>query len=292
MLPVKVLVTGAGGQVASALVRLKPASVELTALGQTELDITDREAVRRRVAVLDPDVIINAAAYTAVDKAEGEKDLAERVNGAAPGYLAEAAHANGARLLHISTDFVFDGKATSPYKPDAATAPLGVYGASKLSGEQRAREASHDQALVLRTAWVYAAQGHNFVRTMLRLMAERGTVKVVRDQLGSPTWATSVAEALWAAVAKPGLRGIHHWTDAGTASWYDFAQAIAEDGLAMGVLGRKVEVLPITTAEYPTPARRPAYSVLDCNSTEQALGLHPAPWRENLKKMLRELKDA
>jgi dTDP-4-dehydrorhamnose reductase len=289
---VKVLVTGAGGQVATALAKLKPAGVELISLGHAELDITNRDTVRRRLAILDPDVIINAAAYTAVDKAESEKDLAVRVNGAAPGYLAEAAYANGARLLHISTDFVFDGRATSPYKPDAATAPLGAYGASKLEGEQRALEASRGQALVLRTAWVYAAKGRNFVLTMLRLMGERGSVKVVQDQRGSPTWADSIARALWAAVDRPQFRGIHHWTDAGIASWYDFAGAIAEEGLTAGLLQREVEVLPITTAEYPTPARRPGYSVLDLTSTEAGLGLTAVPWRENLKKMLTELKHA
>ena len=288
----KVLVTGAGGQVAAALAKLKPASVELVPLGRTELDITDRETVRRRMAVLNPDVIINAAAFTAVDKAEGQKDLAERVNGAAPGHLAEAAYANGARLLHISTDFVFDGQAHSPYKPDAATAPLGAYGLSKLHGEHRVLEASHGEALVLRTAWVYAATGHNFVLTMLRLMAEHGTVKVVQDQRGSPTWADSVAQALWAAAERPEFRGIHHWTDAGVTSWYDFARAIAEEGRAAGLLQRGVEVLPISTAEYPTPAQRPSYSVLDRTSTETALRIAAAPWRENLRKMLMELKHA
>ncbi|HEY3644717.1 MAG TPA: dTDP-4-dehydrorhamnose reductase [Gammaproteobacteria bacterium] len=290
----KVLVTGAGGQVATALQKLKSSSAELICLSQAELDITDRDTVRRRMATLDPDVIINAAAYTAVDKAESEDEteMAVQVNGEAPGYLAEAAYANGARLLHISTDFVFDGKAGSPYKPDAPTAPLGIYGLSKLLGERRALEASHGQALVLRTAWVYAANGHNFVRTMLRLMGERGSVKVVSDQRGSPTWADSVARALWAAVDKPKFRGIHHWTDAGEASWYDFALAIAAEGRELGLLKAPVEVFPIATAEYPTPARRPAYSVLDCGSTTAGLGLTATPWRDNLKKMLLELKHA
>jgi dTDP-4-dehydrorhamnose reductase len=289
---VKVLVTGAGGQVATALERLKPANIELISLGRAELDITDRDTVRRRIAMLDPDVIINAAAYTAVDKAESEMERAVQVNGEAPGYLAEAAHANGARLLHISTDFVFDGKANSPYKPEAPAAPLGIYGLSKLLGERRALEASRGQALVLRTAWVYAADGHNFVRTMLRLMGERGSVKVVQDQQGSPTWADSVARVLWAAAEKSAFRGIHHWTDAGVASWYDFARAIAEEGRAAGLLQREVEVSPISTAEYPTPAQRPGYSVLDRTSTEAALQITAAPWRENLKKMLMELKHA
>lgn len=288
----RVLVTGAGGQVATALAKLKPPGAELIPLSQADLDITDRATVRRRVAVLDPDVIINAAAYTAVDKAESEQDLAERVNGAAPGYLAEAAHANGARLLHISTDFVFDGRASSPYQPDAAPAPLGAYGLSKLQGEQRALEGSHGEALVLRTAWVYASKGHNFVLTMLRLMAERGSVKVVQDQRGSPTWADSVARALWAAAERRAFRGIHHWTDAGEASWYDFALAIAAEGRETGLLRTPVEVFPISAAEYPTPAKRPAYSALDRRTTETGLGLEAEPWRDNLKKMLMELKNA
>jgi len=288
----RVLVTGAGGQVASAFVKLAPAGAEVRALGHRELDIADRDAVMRVVREASPEAVVNAAAYTAVDKAESERDQAFRVNAEGAGHLAAAAHACGARCMHISTDFVFDGTATHPYKPDAPVAPLGVYGETKLEGERRVMEKSQGEALVLRTAWVYAAKGHNFVRTMLRLMGERGSVKVVRDQRGSPTWATSVAEALWRAVQVPGFRGIHHWTDAGVVSWYDFAVAIAEDGLAAGLLKRPAEVLPITTAEYPTPARRPAYSVLDRSSAEQALDFKPAPWRDNLKKMLRELNDA
>jgi len=289
---VRVLITGKGGQVADALLRLKPVSADVHALGRKELDVGDGKAIAHAVDALKPDVIVNAAAYTAVDRAESEPDLARRVNGEGPGHLAEAARRHGARLLHISTDFVFDGKAKEPYRPDAATAPLGAYGQSKLEGERRALEASTGGALVLRTAWVYAAKGHNFVRTMLRLMGERGSVKVVKDQMGSPTWATSVAEVLWAATADPGLHGIHHWTDAGTASWYDFAVAIAAEARILGLLQREVQVLPITTAEYPTLARRPAYSVLDHRSTEEALHLRAAPWRDNLKKMLMELKDA
>jgi dTDP-4-dehydrorhamnose reductase len=187
---------------------------------------------------------------------------------------------------------VFDGSATQPYKPDTRPAPLGAYGESKLEGERRALDESHGEALVLRTAWVYAAHGHNFVLTMLRLMGERGTVKVVKDQRGSPTWADSVARALWTAADKPRFRGLHHWTDAGVASWYDFAVAIAEEGRSAGLLTREVQVLPIGTAEYPTPARRPAYSVLDRSSTEAGLELNAMPWRDNLKKMLMELKDA
>lgn len=287
----KVLITGRG-QVASALARQKPAGTDALVLGRAELDVGDRDAVLGRVAAERPAVIINAAAYTAVDKAESETAEAVRVNGEAPGYLAEAAKDNGARLLHISTDFVFDGTQSRPYAPDAAVRPLGAYGASKLTGEQRVMEVLKGKALILRTAWVYAANGHNFARTMLRLMAERGRVRVVADQVGSPTWAGSVAAALWAAARVPDFTGVHHWTDAGVASWYDFAVAIAEEGRAAGLLKQAVEVESITTVDYPTPARRPAYSVLDRSSAERALGLKPDHWRVNLRKMLGELRDA
>lgn len=288
----KVLITGAGGQVAAALMRSKPADVTAAAVSHAELDIGDGKAVLRAATEARPQVIINAAAYTAVDKAESEQDLARRVNGEAPGHLAEAAKACGARLIHISTDFVFDGSQSRPYAPDAAVKPLGTYGETKLEGERRVQQTLGGEALILRTAWVYAANGHNFVRTMLRLMGERGRVRVVADQVGSPTWASSVAQALWAAARTPAFSGVHHWTDAGVASWYDFAVAIAEEGHAVGLLKQAAEVEPITTAEYPTPARRPAYSVLDRASSERGLNLKPAHWRVNLRNMLRELRDA
>lgn len=287
----KVLITGAGGQVATALLKLKPAGVEVHTLARAELDIGDREAVLRAVAAVRPEVLINAAAYTAVDKAESEPALAHRVNGEGPGHLAEAAKAQGARLLHISTDFVFDGAQSRPYAPDAALRPLCVYGASKLSGERRVQEILGGRALILRTSWVYAPNGHNFVRTILRLMTERGTVRVVADQVGTPTWASSVAATLWAASRKPGFDGTHHWSDAGVASWYDFAVAIAEEASTLGLLPRNTDVVPISTAEYPTLATRPAYSVLDRCSTEQALGIKAVHWRVNLRKMLEELRN-
>lgn len=288
----KVLITGAGGQVAAALMRSKPAGVTASALSHAELDVGDGKAVLRAATEARPQVIINAAAYTAVDKAESERDLARRVNGEAPGHLAEAAKACGARLIHLSTDFVFDGNQSRPYTPDATVKPLGAYGETKLEGERRVQQTLGGEALILRTAWVYAANGHNFVRTMLRLMAERGRVRVVADQVGSPTWASSVAEILWAAVRTPAFAGVHHWTDAGVASWYDFAVAIAEEGHAAGLLKQTAEVESITTAEYPTPARRPAYSVLDRGSSERGLNLKPTHWRINLRKMMRELRDA
>ncbi len=288
----KVLVTGAGGQLATALVKLAPAGTEVVAVSETELDITRREAVQARVGEARPALVINAAAYTAVDKAEGDAARAQAVNADGAGNLAAAAKTNGARFFHVSTDFVFDGRQSRPYRPEDKPNPLGVYGRTKLAGEAAVREAFGADAFILRTAWVYAAQGHNFVRTMLKLMAERGEVRVVADQTGTPTWASSLAQALWAAAAKPAARGIHHWTDAGQASWYDFAVAIAEEGLARGLLQQAPAVRAITTADYPTPARRPAYSVLDRGSAEALLGIKPAPWRDNLKKMLEELVHA
>ena len=285
----KVLVTGAGGQVGQALIRSAPAGVTALGLSRAELDIADSEASAEVIRKRDPQVIINTAAYTAVDKAESEPDAARAANEAGPSRLAEAAARSGVRLIQISTDFVFDGTASTPYPPDHATAPLSVYGATKLGGEHAVLERLGHHALVLRTAWVYAPTGHNFVLTMLRLMREKGSVRVVADQIGSPTSAESIARALWAICAKPSLAGIHHWTDAGVASWYDFAVAIAEEALSLGLLVSPVDVIPITTAEYPTPARRPRYSVLDTRATRDALGIRAPHWRASLRRVLAEV---
>lgn len=275
----KVLVTGAGGQVGRALLASAPGGVDATGFHSAALDITDSAAIAAKVAQVAPALIINAAAYTAVDKAESEPERAFAVNRDGVANLA----ATGVKLVHISTDFVFDGAASSPYDVNAPTNPLGVYGASKLAGE----EAAGKDALIIRTAWVYASKGHNFVHTMLRLMRERGAVRVVADQMGSPTWASALAAAIWALVAKD-ARGLYHYTDAGTASWHDFARAIAEEACALGLLETMPEVTPITTADFPTPARRPAYSVLDTSETDALIG--PAPlWRANLRNMLKEV---
>jgi dTDP-4-dehydrorhamnose reductase len=253
-----------------------------------DLDISDREAVANYVSRAKPDVIINTAAYTAVDKAEGEQALADAINGSAVAYLAESATANNARFVHISTDFVFDGTAHAPYTPEAPTNPLSVYGRSKLAGERAAL--AHQTALIIRTAWVYAAHGNNFVKTMLRLMAERDEVRVVTDQISTPTHATSLARSVWGLIAAE-AKGIYHATDAGTASWYDFAVAIQEEALALGLLDRAVPVIPIPTSAYPTPAKRPHYSVLDTSATWDALGVPAAHWRVELRTMLQQLKD-
>ncbi len=277
----KALIVGGRGQLGRGLQAHAPTHAKVVVQGSDTLDITDAAAVQAAVAAERPDLIFNAAAYTAVDKAESEEDRAFAVNATAVGHLAEAASAYGARLVHVSTDFVFDGTSGVPYAPDAPTNPIGAYGRSKLAGEKLAGE----DALIVRTAWVYAPAGGNFVRTMLRLMAERPEVRVVADQIGTPTYAPALAKVLWT-LAEAGVTGTHHYTDAGAASWYDFAVAIQEEALASGLLDRAVPVVPIATADFPTPARRPHYSVLDKTSMYAALG-GPAPhWRVNLRTMI------
>jgi dTDP-4-dehydrorhamnose reductase len=271
---------------------MAPALVEVVGVGHAELDITQEDSIRRVVGSIAPDIIVNAAAYTAVDRAESEPAAAKRVNADGPRLLALAARDSDARLVHISTDFVFDGTSSTPYRPDAATGPVSEYGRTKRLGEQAVREALADRSVVLRTAWVYSPSGHNFMLTMLRLMAERKYVRVVADQVGTPTAARSVAEAIWKIISRPDINGVHHWTDAGVASWYDFAVAIAEEAADLGLLDADVTVTPIATAEYPTPARRPAYSVLDTGSLMQALGVTPAHWRKVLRTTLKGIKRA
>lgn len=284
----KVLITGAGGQVGRALLDSVPDDFEAIACAHADLDIGAREAVHDCVRRHRPAVIINAAAYTAVDKAESEPDAARRINSDGARHLAESARDCGARLIHISTDFVFDGTASVPYKPDSETHPLSVYGRTKRDGELAVLETLPERATIVRTAWVYAATGSNFMRTMLRIMRANGAVRVVADQVGTPTAARSLAEALWRFARTPEIRGIHHWTDAGVASWYDFAVAIAEEGTEIGLLPPDIAVTPITTADYPTPARRPSYSVLDKRSLV-AYGLSPLHWRQRLRSVLKEI---
>jgi len=285
---VKALIFGAGGQVGRALQGSAPEGTELVALTRQECDLSRQEDVAAAVAAHRPDLVINAAAYTAVDRAESEVEQARLLNALAPGWLAAATRAHGAKLVHVSTDFVFDGEAGTPYRPDAATNPMSVYGRTKRDGEAAVRAADAD-ALIARTAWVYAARGANFLLTMLRLMRERDRLTIVADQIGSPTYAASLAQALWS-LAGAGASGIHHFTDAGVASWYDFAVAIHEEATALGLVERDVEIVPIATADYPTPARRPSYSVLDKGSTWAALG-RPAPhWRHNLRTCLKVLQ--
>jgi dTDP-4-dehydrorhamnose reductase len=284
----KVLIAGAAGQLGRALQATAPAGVMILAPPEDAFDILDEAKVSAVVSATAPALVVNAAAYTQVDRAETDAETAEAVNGRAAGRLAGAAAATGARFVHVSTDFVFDGLSALPYAPDASPCPLGVYGATKLSGERQVA-AAHPGALIVRTAWVYAAQGNNFVRTMLRLMRERDELRVVADQVGTPTHAASLARAIWALDAA-GATGIFHWTDAGVASWYDFAVAIRDEALAIGLLDRRTAVVPIRTSDYPTPARRPAMSVLDKGSSWAITG-PAAHWRDELKLALAEMKE-
>jgi dTDP-4-dehydrorhamnose reductase len=282
---VKALIVGGKGQLGRGLAATAPLGIEIVSHDVDTLDITDRVAVEKLVDATKPTLILNAAAYTAVDKAETEEDIAYAVNAAAVGILADAARDAGARLVHVSTDFVFDGLAGVPYAPSAGPNPLSAYGRTKLAGEAAAGK----EALIVRTAWVYAPTGGNFVRTMLRLMGQQPQVRVVADQIGTPTYAPGLAAALWTMAGK-GITGIHHYTDAGAASWYDFAVAIQEEALAIGLLDRVVPIVPIATADYPTPAKRPHFSVLDKVSTFEVLGGPPPHWRTNLRIMLREIQ--
>jgi dTDP-4-dehydrorhamnose reductase len=286
---VKVLVLGGGGQVASALVAAAPAQHQVTVRTRAELDIGDAAAVARALSDTGPEWIINAAAYTAVDLAEDQPAQAMAVNDTAVGVLAAAAAAAGCRLLHLSTDFVFDGQSNRAYLPADQTNPLSVYGVSKLGGERHVL-AAEGSGIVLRTAWVYAAAGRNFVLTMLRLMREKEQLSVVCDQIGTPTWAAGIAAAIWGLIEVQAPGGIYHWTDLGVASWYDFAVAIQDEAVARGLLGRAVPITPIPSAAYPTRARRPAFSVLDTAATRALIKIPARHWRHNLRTMLDELR--
>lgn len=288
----KVLVTGGNGQLGRALSGSVPDGALVEVVDRAQLDIRDSAAVDAICVRFAPNVIINAAAYTAVDAAESDPATAQAVNAEGPMHLARAAARSGARLLHVSTDYVFSGDGTQPYSPAQPTQPLGVYGRSKLDGEEAVLAELPTQSMILRTAWVYSPHGRNFLKTMLRLMAEKNSVRVVADQRGAPTAAHSIAEVLWACARLPALHGIHHWTDGGEASWHEFAVAIAEDSRAAGLLSRSPEVTPIPTSEYPTPARRPSYSVLDCTTTIEATGISQVPWRTQLRRVLGAIANA
>lgn len=284
----QVLITGGErGQLFWELQRTAPADVQIHA-PTPRLDITDRDAVAACVMQCKPDVIINAAAYTAVDRAESDAETAHAVNARGIENIALAAKESGAHVLHVSTDFVFGKSNAKPYEVDAKVDPISVYGASKLAGEQALARILPKQSLILRSAWVYSSHGNNFVKTMLRLMAERGEVGVIADQIGTPTWAKSLAQALWSAAVRKS-HGTMHWTAAGVASWYDFAQAIMEEGVDLGLLEKSAQVKPLTTEQYPTPAVRPSYSVLSLTDTWSALEMQAPHWRVELRNMMREL---
>jgi dTDP-4-dehydrorhamnose reductase len=281
----RIAVTGTQGQVVTSLLERAADAAEIVALGRPKLDLLERDSIFSALRDSRCDAIVSAAAYTAVDKSEQEPEIASRVNGAGAGFVAEAAAQLGVPLVHISTDYVFDGTAARPYREDDPTAPLGAYGRSKLEGETRVLAACPG-ATILRTAWVYSPFGANFVRTMLRLGETREEVGVVADQLGNPTSALDIADATLSVVARlkqdadPALRGVFHMTGSGEASWADVAEAIfaraAEHGRA------PVRVRRITTADYPTPAKRPANSRLDNSKLARLHGVALPDWRASL----------
>ncbi|WP_006787367.1 dTDP-4-dehydrorhamnose reductase [Thiorhodospira sibirica] len=283
-----VIVTGAHGQFAQQLITDQPAHVRLIAFNRAQLDITDAVQVQQCLQHHRPAWVINAAAYTAVDRAESETAAAFAVNAEAPGHLAQAAARIGARMLHLSTDYVFDGQSPRPYRPDDATAPINQYGHSKLAGERKVQAVLGSEALIVRTAWVYGTTGQNFLHTLLRLMRERDRISVVADQIGTPTATPTLSRFIWRAVEQ-GLGGLHHCTDAGVASWYDFAQAIYSLAQAQGLVQRAVSIVPISTAQYPTPARRPACALLDKSSLWEATGLIAPHWRDSLHAVLQAI---
>lgn len=284
----RVLILGRSGQLARALVDTKPDWVEVIAWGRDELDLLQAERIVPALSKLKPDAIINASAYTAVDKAETDVDTAEKLNVDAVAAVASAAAALDGPLVHVSTDFVFDGAASKPYLPSDECRPLGVYGATKRRGEQAVLE-RYPSAAIVRTAWVYRAGAANFMSTMLRLMAERDELGVVADQIGAPTSADNLAYVLWGALDNR-LSGIWHYSDAGVASWYDFACAIYRQARQIGVLSNDVVLKPLVTAEYPTPAIRPSYSVLDSRALREALEWPAIHWQDALAKQLLKLQ--
>jgi dTDP-4-dehydrorhamnose reductase len=287
----KLLVLGAGGQVGRELCRREwPVGYHLAAFDRGGVDIAREDSIAAAMQRERPDMVINAAAYTAVDRAESEPDAAWAANCTGPAQLAAGCREAAIPLIHISTDYVFDGSKQGPYREDDPVNPLGVYGRSKEAGDRALREALAEH-VILRTAWVYSAHGHNFVKTMLRLAGERPVLRVVADQTGSPTSAADIAAAIAIVVrrlaAGEGRWGTFHFTGGGAVTWHGFAEAIFE--LAAPWRGPPPRVEAITTADYPTPARRPTNSVLDCRLIADAFGIVPRPWSEALAEVIREL---
>lgn len=288
-----ILLIGCTGQLGQELQQTLAPYEDIIAVGRPTIDLAQPDTLCQLLRELQPQVVINAAAYTAVDKAETEAELAKAINTTAPSILAQEAQKLQAFLIHISTDYVFDGRQSYPYQEIGLTNPLNVYGQSKLAGEEAIRE-NCDRHLILRTSWVYGSYGKsNFVKTMLRLGAEREEIRVVADQIGSPTWTGDIASAIAQLIPQlkyPDKSGTYNYTNSGVASWYDFAVAIFEEARALGFPLKVQRVIPITTADYPTPAKRPAYSVLDCAKISAVLETHAPHWRHALRQMLAELK--
>lgn len=285
----KFLITGAKGQVGHCLTEQLTGKAEILAVDRDELDITDQSAVKKIVKTFKPDVIINAAAHTAVDRAESEVELSEAINVKGPQYLAEAANEIGAMILHISTDYVFEGTGSGEYKEDDQTNPQGVYGRTKLAGEIAVQQAN-SRSIILRTAWVFGEHGHNFVKTMLRLAKDRDSLGIVGDQFGGPTYAGDIAKTLieianQILAGKEDAFGVYHFTGKPYVSWYEFAKAIFAEAELQNILEKSPLVNSIATSDYPTPAKRPANSRLDLTKIKQTFGIEPSDWQKALKNI-------
>jgi dTDP-4-dehydrorhamnose reductase len=285
----KVVIIGKSGQLANELVAELPEGVEYLSLGRNDVDITSYSELSARVQQFKPNVIINASAYTAVDKAESDTDAAYALNETAVKIMAKVAKENNCRFLHVSTDFVFDGESNQAYDVSDSTSPTSVYGASKLAGELAITKTYPKNSAIVRTSWVYSTYGNNFVKTMLKLMEEKEQLGVVGDQIGCPTNAKGLAQFLWLLASHDDLNSIYHWSDAGVASWYDFAVAIQALGLKHGLLDKKIPISAIASSAYPTPAKRPKLSLL--NSSDANLIMKSYHWREQLENCLIKIKD-
>ncbi len=283
----KVIIIGKSGQLANELITELPEAVDVLSLGRNDVDITSYYDLSTRVQQFKPNVMINASAYTAVDKAESDIDAAYALNATAVEIMAKVAKENNCRFLHVSTDFVFDGESNQAYDVFSQTNPTSVYGASKLAGELAIKETYPENSAIVRTSWVYSTFGNNFVKTMLRLMKEKEQIGVVGDQIGCPTSAKGLAQFLWLLVSNDNIKQVYHWSDAGVASWYDFAVAIQELGLKHGLLDKNIPISAIASSAYPTPAKRPKFSLL--NSSKSALISEPIHWREQLELCLIKL---
>ncbi len=281
----KLVVIGKSGQLAWEIARLVP---EAMCLGRDDIDITSGEDIAAKLGLINPDAVINASAYTAVDKAESDEENAYLLNQTAVANLAKYCKSNNVFFVHVSTDYVFNGEKGSPYTVDDAIEPQGMYGKTKAAGEAEVTSVLPEASAILRTSWVYSSHGNNFVKTMLRLMAEKPQLGVIDDQIGSPTWAKGLARACVEA-ASHRTAGVYHWSDEGVCSWYDFAIAIQQLGLEKGLLQQAVPVKPIPSSAYPTPAKRPHYSVLDKTLTRETFTSPLNHWREQLSAMMDEL---
>lgn len=286
----KVLLIGANGQIGQELIYTCPEKIKLFSYKKHLFDITNKENIKTIVNKHAPDIVINAAAYTSVEEAENNKILAYKVNKEGVSNIAHECSARNIRLIHYSTDYVFDGHKTSPYTPQDETKPLNVYGKSKLEGEKEALLINSNKTLIIRTSWIYSKHGNNFVKTMLVLLKKGNDIEVIRDQIGTPTWARSIANITWECIKNNNLNGIIHYCDNGTTNWYEFARTIQDIALQFEIISNRINIKPISSKQYKSKVNRPAYSVLDCSQCWQLLNVIPDSWETSLYKMLRDYK--